>query len=70
MPIFCLAIKLLSAESFNDQESFKSLTEYCLLYKKGIINWNNPKVTIEKIKCKTPIKISPLKMGTKKLKKK
>ena len=38
IPIFCLAIELFSSESFNDHELFKSLVEYCLLYKKGIIN--------------------------------
>ena len=32
------AFALFSSESFKDQELFKSLVEYCLLYKKGIIN--------------------------------
>ena len=70
MPIFSLAISLFTSASFKDQELFKSLVEYCLLYRKGIINWKIPKVTIENIKWKTPIEISPLKIGTKKPKKK
>ncbi|SVD85240.1 uncharacterized protein METZ01_LOCUS438094 [marine metagenome] len=70
MPIFSLAISLFTSESFKDHELFKSLVEYCLLYRKGIINWKIPKVTIENIKWKTPIEISPLKIGTKKPKKK
>ncbi len=70
MPILSLASLLLSSESLSTQEFVKSLIEYCLLYRNGITSWNRPKVTIENIKWNIPVDISPLKIGTKKPKKK
>ena len=70
MPILSLANRLFSSVSSRTQSLVNNLAEYCLLYKKGIISWKIPKVTNEKIRWKTPIEISPLKIGTKKPNKK
>ena len=60
----------ISGVSSNTQELVSILTACCLLYRNGMINWNKPKVINAKIAWTIPITISPLKIGTKKPKRK